>query len=240
MKKKNVGNLGKKWRLILVSLSLVIGLVYLLNLEVIYQRGINNQVHTVRVPLYLKTIDFFSRHYNYKHLAKQIIGNEKGKEKRALRLLEWTFHNLKKQPESLPIVDDHVWHIIVRGYGINDQFSDVLATLCNYAGMDSFFNVYSSADHKKHTYFTSININGKDWTFMDPYRGVYFVNEKGRLASIKEMKLGNYSISRVQGADLDPFDYQAVFQNVKRMEKLGLSRSSIQSPLNRLMFQLFY
>ena len=46
--------------------------------------------------------------------------------KKTLKIFIWTHKNIRKAPEGLPVIDDHVWHTIIRGYGINDQSSDVL------------------------------------------------------------------------------------------------------------------
>ena len=113
----------------------------MLNFTVTTQKGVNFKVQTIKIPLYLKALDFFDRHYNYKLITKRIIRDAQNEQDKAMKILEWTYKNIKRQPKELPVIDDHVWHIIVRGYGLNDQFSDVFTTLCNYAGMDAFFTL---------------------------------------------------------------------------------------------------
>ena len=127
---------------LLIGIALLTAMIVLLNIKVTTRQGVNYQVHTIRIPLYLKILDFMDRHYNYKQLVQRIIKNEHDKQERVMKIFSWTYHNIRKQPEELPVVDDHVWHIIVRGYGVSDQSCDVFATLCNYTGIDAFFHSF--------------------------------------------------------------------------------------------------
>lgn len=64
----------KKNKIILSAVCVAfVGLVILFNTEVTYQQGINYKVCAVKIPLYLKVLDFFDRHYNYKNLTRKII-----------------------------------------------------------------------------------------------------------------------------------------------------------------------
>jgi hypothetical protein len=60
-------------------------------------------------------------------------------QQKAKAIFEWKIKHIVKQPPQLPVIDDHPWHIIVRGYGMADQMADVFAVLSNYAGLKSFF-----------------------------------------------------------------------------------------------------
>ena len=68
-----------------------------------------------------------------------------------MEIFIWTCENIRKQPDGLPVIDDHVWHIIIRGYGEPDQSSDVFTTLCNYAGIRAFYALASYAGSKNLT-----------------------------------------------------------------------------------------
>ena len=118
----------------IVIVLLLVSLVFLLNVQVTTRQGINYKVTSIKIPLYLKLLDFFDRHYNYISLVSRITHGCINKETKILALFNWCYANIKDQPETLPVVDDHVWHIIIRGYGAGEQSSDVFTTLCNYAG----------------------------------------------------------------------------------------------------------
>ncbi len=123
----------------IVILIIIIGITTLININVTTEQCINYRCHSIRIPLYLKVLDFFDRHYHYKQLVREIIKNEKTDEGRVIKIFTWTYGNIRKVPSGFPVIDDHVWHIIIRGYGANDQFQDVFSTLCNYAGLEANF-----------------------------------------------------------------------------------------------------
>src|SRR3989338_7277520 len=105
----------RRWRSRLSAwLAAAIIAIVLLNIEVTSLQGINGQIHAIRMPLYLKMLDFFDRHYNYMLLTKRITGDARTDEEKTLKLLGWTHANIRKIPDGFPVVDDHVWHIIVR------------------------------------------------------------------------------------------------------------------------------
>lgn len=220
---------------LLIGIVLFSVIIVLLNIKVTTRKGINFQVHTIRIPLYLKMLDFMDRHYNHKQIAKRIIKNEPDKQKRVMKIFSWTYHNIKKQPENLPIIDDHVWHIIVRGYGVSDQSSDVFATLCNYAGVDAFFDSFF-AQEKDEKITLSFAMLHDRWYIFDPYNGVYFVNKEGTLADIDAMKEGNYRLERLGPPKKAVLDYISYIKNMPDINEIGLRRETVQSPFKRLLY----
>ncbi|MBI3599424.1 MAG: transglutaminase domain-containing protein [Nitrospinae bacterium] len=235
-----------KWIIIIIFIS--VGIFYALNIKVSTRQGINYQWQTIEIPLYLKILDFFDRHYNYKWTVERIIGDsnpptppfvkggDEGVEK-VLKIFEWTHENIKKTPESYPVIDDHVWHIIVRGYGVGDQLSDVFTTLCNYAGIDAFFDSPYAEDRNSRITLSFVKIDGK-WNVFDPYNGVYFKNREGSLASIEEIIKGNWlteGINKDKGLDIN---YAIYFKNLSPIKEMELQRSNVQSPINRFKYQI--
>jgi len=79
-----------------------------LNIKVITKQGVNYHVSEIELPLYLKVLNFYDRHFNYKWLAKRITNNLETKEEKVFRLFQWTHETIRPQPESLPVMDDHV------------------------------------------------------------------------------------------------------------------------------------
>lgn len=110
-----------------------------LNIKVTTKQGVNFHVSEIELPLYLKILNFYDRHFNYKWLAERITKRLETKEEKVFRLFQWTHETIQPQPKSLPIMDDHVWNVYVRGYGVSDNFHDLFTTLCNYIGVDGFF-----------------------------------------------------------------------------------------------------
>ena len=218
---------------------LLIGLllcVTVLNLPVTTRQGINYSVHTIKIPLYIKILEFIDRNYSYRVLVKDIIRDCKDEQEKVMKIFRWTYKNIRKAPVDFPIVDDHVWHIIVRGYGVNDQFSDVFATLCNYAGVDAFYTWAYSDDKKSALPLAFVEINDK-WFVFYPYRGAYFENCRGELADIEDIKANDWVVVEDKGekANLNYADY---LSNLSIPKEYGLTRTNIQSPFNRLIFEI--
>lgn len=233
--KKNVAIIGAVF-------VLVIFFFVLLNIDTINRvgelQGKNQKIHEYKIPLYLKVLNFFDRHYNYGWVVKRITEDVEGDEEKILTLLEWTVGNIYRQPESLPVMDEHVWSVIVRRYGDIGNFNDAFSTLCNYAGINAFLKVVEA--EKITTVVTLARIDQK-WTVIDPANGVYFRNSKGGMASIEDMKRGDFKAVRVTNIVNWVIDYSLIPGGLPEKINfglLGIGRANIQSPVNRFLFQL--
>jgi hypothetical protein len=227
-----------KWlKRIILIISISIGIFYILNIKVTTQQGINYEVQTIEIPLYLKVLDFFDRHYNYKWTFERIIGDSKTEKEKALKIFKWTYENIKKTPEGYPVIDDHVWHIIVRGYGEVDQSADVFTTICNYADVDAFFYIVYDENRTSATTLSLVKLDGR-WCVFDPYNGVYFKNKEGILAKIEDIINENWLIERI-GEPKDPqINYTLYLKNLPPINEIGLRRANVQSPINRLRYEI--
>lgn len=228
---------NKIYRL-LIPILLIAAILFFLNISATTRQGINYRVKTIKIPLYLKILDFFDRHYNYQQVVKNIINGAVSDEERVMRLFNWTYTNIRIIPPGFPVVDDHVWYIIVRGYGAEDQFHDVFTTLCNYARINAFFSKIYSHDKKEFVIFSFAKILGK-WYIFDPYHGVYFRDNGGRLAGIHKLKF-SYEW-RLEFLETKPgLNYSDYISSLPDLDKegTGLTRANIQSPLRRFIFEI--
>ena len=235
----------KKLLKLLFWIAALIVIIVVLNIKVSTRQGINYSVHTIRIPLYLKVLDFLDRHYNYQWLVQRIISNSETDKEKVLKIFKWTCENIKKVPDGYPVIDDHVWHIIVRGYGVVDQSSDVFTTLCNYAGIEAFYNKIFTKDRSSCAILSFAKVD-KRWFVFDPYNGVYFKNKQGKLANIEEIIKGDWvknSIDTVmQGSGIagrkSDIDYTSYLKNLSPITEMGLKRANIQSPMKRLEYEI--
>ena len=200
-------------------------------------QGINYKVSRMELPLYLKLLNFYDRHFNYKWLTKRITGHLETKEEKIFRLFQWTHETIQPQPESLPVMDDHVWNVYVRGYGGSDNFHDLFATLSNYAGADGIFTTVQIDSTIDKLNLSVVKIE-KGWVVFDPYHGVYFKNKAGELATIKEIKKQNWQIAKLKQRSISEPDYKPYLEALPVIKEIGYSRANTQSPINRLKFQL--
>lgn len=222
----------KKYLIIFIVFLLII---FSFNINVTTRKGVNYAWSSVRIPLYLKLLDFFDRHYNYKYLVNEIVVPSQTEEDKVIKILEWVNRNILRPPKGLPLIDDHVWHIIVRGYGTSDQFSDVFTVLCNYAGMEAFFTGIYPSDKSRKRHFSFVKIN-KKWFVFDPYCGVYFKNkDTGGLVDLENIRSALvYSVANRE----EEVDYAQYFNSFPSIKEIGLNRANIQSPFRRLLFEL--
>ena len=218
-------------------LVLIVVFILVLNIKVTTLQGINYQVQTIKIPLYLKVLDFFDRHYNYKQLVKRIIKKEKNDIQKIKTIFSWTYHSIQAQPLDLPIVDDHVWFIIVRGYGATDQSHDVFSTLCNYAGFDAFYDLVPPEDRESGILLSFVKID-KKWFAFDPYNGVFFFNTSGNFADLDSIKKNSYRIESIGPPRSKGIDYTKHLHNLQDIKEAAQKRARIQSPLKRLLYQL--
>lgn len=208
----------------------------MLNINTTTRKGINYRWYTMNIPLYLKILNFFDRHYSYKYLVKEIVKYSKDDKERVIKIFAWTHNNIRKTPLGFPVIDDHTWNIIIRGYGASDQSSDVFTTLCNYAGIKAFYSLVSTPDQRKAIPFSFVKL-GTKWYIFDPYRGVYFKNTQGELADIEFIKSDKPWIMEIM--DEEPnLDYIVYFKNLPSIKESNLTRANTQSPLNRLIFEI--
>ncbi len=231
----------KKRYLVLIFIFLLfLCSVALLNKKVTMLQGVDCKVSRITLPLYLKVLNFYDRHLNYKWLAQRITGHLDTKEDKILRLFHWTHETIKPQPKSLPVMDSHVWDVYVRGYGVSDNFHDLFTTLCNYIGADAFFTSLYIKDSGKGLQLSFV-LTKRGWVAFNPHKGFYFRNNTGGLATIEEINEQDWHIVKLSQTDISKANYeQYLVENLPRIEKLGSSllRSNTQSPINRIRFQL--
>jgi len=218
---------------IFIFAALVI--ILFLNTDVTTRQGVDYQWKSIKIPLYLKILDFFDRHYNYKRLTEDIIKDSHSDREKVMLILQWTNENIRRVPNGYPIVDDHVWHIIVRGYGARDQSNDVFSTLCNYAGLDALY-VRTGSDG---SYIPISLVKFADgWKVFDSYNGIYFVDSDDSFASFSDIASGDWRAVNIKSGIKSGFDYGPYLTDLPKIEGVVLARSSTQSPLKRFLFEV--
>jgi hypothetical protein len=226
-----------KIRVFLIILLLLGSLFLFLNISVTTNKGKDFVVTRSELPLYLKLLGFYDRHFNYKWLVKQITGHLDTHEEKVFRLLQWTHENIRPQPKNLPIMDSHVWDVYIRGYGVSDNFHDLFSTLCNYSGVDAFYDRLMFEDSRKYIDITFVRVE-RGWVAFDPFKGAYFKNKDGHWATIEEMKQGDWELVKLPKSEVKESYYKPFVGLIPEITAIGYKRSNTQSPANRLKLQL--
>lgn len=210
-----------------------------LNLPVITKQGVNYVVKEIKIPLYVKISEFVVRDYYYSKTANEIIDSRMSDKAKVIELFFWTFNNIQKDiPENWRIVDDHVWNIIIRGYGTDDQVSDVFTTLCNYVDLPAFWITQFSKEKDKKIVISFVKVSNK-WKMFDPYRGIYFLNKNQEIADMHDIicNFENLTIQKI-GLNFPEKSYFDCLNNLKPIKDFGMLRGRKHMPFARLVFEI--
>jgi len=160
-----------RWTLIAAALALA------LNAQVNTKQGVDGTVTVKKIPLYVKICGFLYRDYQYGRLAGEITRGVPGDSEKVTALYLWTRENIRRPPEGFTVVDDHIWNIVIRGYGCADQASDVFTTLASYAGYEAFWEKCFIKGVKGSVILSFVFVNG-NWSVFDVDNGRAFPGGK--------------------------------------------------------------
>lgn len=177
----------KNRKALLITALAALSIYILLTVQVPTKQGVNYNVRVYRIPLYIKLIEFIDRDYRYRALSRSITSEADNGEAKILAIYEWVRANIKTDiPRGWTIYDDHILNIIIRGYGAPDQINDVFTTLCYYAGFPAGWTRVGVAGYRGKLILSFVRVD-KRWLIFDLYRGVYFKNDRGKIASVDDI-----------------------------------------------------
>jgi len=190
----------------------------LLLLPVTTRQGLNYEVTERKIPLGLKLYQFLHRDAAYRRLAAEITQGLTADEARLAALLHWVRSRVRPAPAGSAIIDDHILNIIERGYGADDQISDVFCTLAAYAGHPAFWKVLREREGASKRVLSVVWISG-EWTVWDAVQGA-------GLRDAGENLLGVEELPGPLKQQLTPFEVPELLRAEKQM------------PLRRLKYEL--
>jgi hypothetical protein len=228
----------RRARLVLVGAAALVAAGLLLSWPVTTRQGVNYEVTTHRLPLYLKAFEFLDRSAQYRQIAEEVSANASTDEQRAMAILTWTKRRVRDQPEGLPVVDDHILNIIIRGYGMPDQQADVYATLCTYAGLPAFWTAVKTPDQSRGRVLTFVEANRR-WRLVDVAAGVAFRTPQGDLATFDEVQHHPELIPAAAATiDLGGLTYSDLMKRLAAPPVPHPLRAELQMPVPRLWHEL--
>jgi len=184
------------WRAV-ISIAAIAGLAAVAFAPTTTKQGVDYAVSTYSVPLYAKALDFVQRDSSYARLVRRIVPDDGTPTATTLALFEWTRKNVRDTPPGFPVVDDHVAHIIIRGYGQADQKADVFTTLSTYAGVPAYWTWVG----KERPYLVlSFAWLDRRWRVFDVEGGIVFRLPTGALAAVEDL-VGDPSMLESVAAD---------------------------------------
>ena len=145
--------------------------------------GVDYQVSTRRMTLFEKAVDFLSRDLQGRRIARDVVGDAADPEARLIRIFTWTIAHVQPAPSGFPVVDDHVLHIMIRGYGAPDQQAEVLALLASYSGFRATGMHLQAPSSRAGIDVTVVRL-GRRMIICDVEHRLLFRDATGRLADV--------------------------------------------------------
>lgn len=221
-------------KLLSIATALIL-IICVLNISVVTKQCINGQLSEIKLPLYLKILDFMDRHYNYKNLVVNILAGTRDENDKAVKIFDWVVSHVQKKPRELSVIDDHPLNILIRGYGMQDQLEDIFTILCTYAGLDAIFKSFKN--HSGGVYYVSlIKINGR-WRPLSASGGVYATRD-GAVASVGDILLDRKLLAPFI-SNMPDFESDTFLEEISTMDYRPRSMRVVgQSPMGRALFHI--
>ena len=202
------------------------------------RQGVSFQVSTLEIPLAIKVMDFLDRDAHYQLLAHQITQGLRLDQDRAMAVFHWTRRQIRPTPKEWPIIDDHIWHIIIRGHGLSDQMADVFTTLSTYAGVPAFWKFLRVTPGGTIITLSFAKVDGR-WTAFDVSQGFVFADARGRLIDVETLAADPALVKAVVGeAAPGGVPYWEYVKPLRPFVPPAILRAEQQMPWPRFTFEL--
>ena len=199
--------------------------------------GVNYQWSSKRIPLFEKTVNFVSRDLQLRRLAREVADGASSEEQKALKIFAWVVRNVQPTPPGFPVVDDHVLHILIRGYGAPDQRSEALAVLASYNGMPATAAAVSIPDERATLVLTLVQVNGRIAVF-DVGHELVFRNTSGQFADLDDIaREPSLVTNAVRGISIYGVPYQRYVVGFRELRP-AFSRMEQQKLWPRITFEV--
>jgi hypothetical protein len=199
--------------------------------------GLNYQLSSKRVPLYEKVINFLSRDLQTRRLAKEIVAGASTDEEKLLKIFSWVTEHVRPTPPGFPVVDDHILHTIIRGYGADDQRAEAFVVLAGYAGLRGRVVRLEPPSHPNVFLYVALVTSGAHTYVFDITNRVIFRDERGRLADLEVLSRNPRLIAAAApGLVVEGIPYQHYFLGLRQAKTW--SRTDAQQLWPRLTQEL--
>ncbi len=210
-------------------------------IRVVTSIGVNYVVAQKEITLQEKVLQFLVRHFAIKRLVGDITEAKVTDREKAVALQTWVVQKVLpwEKVQALPVIDDHPYSIIVRGYGTGEQRADLLAILCGYAGIPAALYRLRHADSGRSIVLAVVRL-GDDFYLFDPARDNLFYAEEGRLATLADLRRNSVFVARARNQPAIhgiPYrDYFSGLHPVRQFQRY--QRADLQRPFSRLFYEM--
>ena len=216
-------------RLVGAAAALVIAALW----PVTTRSGFNYQVTIRQITLGEKAVQFISRDLQTRRFVAELTRGVGRGEPTLVRLFDWTVEHVRPTPAGFPVVDDHPLHILIRGYGAEDQRTEAFALLASYAGFPAAKVTLRVPEMDEGLMVAAVRDGSRTLVF-DVVNGLVFRNEDGHLADLTELSRNPLPVRRAAGdLTIGGVPYARFFEGVDP-RAFSFSRMEGQKPWPRL------
>lgn len=194
--------------------------------------GVNYQWSGRTITRFEKAVHFLSRDLQTRRLVAELLrGAGASRDERLTLLFDWTVRNVRPVPAGFPVVDDHVLHIILRGYGAPDQRTEAFALLASYAGYPATAATLT-ADRGR---LIVALVRDRDQTFLfDVNNTLAFATPQGTLADVGQLVRSPQLVAEAAGSlTIDGLPYLRYVEGLRDL-RVTFARMEAQKPWPRL------
>lgn len=218
--------------------TLVVCAGALLAMPVSTRQGVDYAVTVQRLPLYVKAFRFIDRDREYRRLTGEALQGAVSETDRVLALYRWTRAHVRPVPEGFPIIDDHILHIVIRGYGQPDQAADVFSMLSTYAGLPAFWRRVRMQPKDPGVVLSFVRL-ADGWMVFDVAQGLAFVDQRGRPVPLEVLLRQPALINAVAAGRLpNGFSYRSYLERAQPVKPPPVLRAQMQMPWPRLAYEV--
>jgi hypothetical protein len=200
--------------------------------------GIDGRIIVHRMPLWEKVARFYLRHVEFERWAREAAGGETDPQRRVLKLMDWTIKNVRHITPDLPLIDDHISHIVLRRYGNDGQLAEVFTALTTYTGNQGRWEAYRPPGARERVVLSFVESDSGWWVF-DLWNGGWFETHAGQIATIHDFRHPEQLRRQGQAPEvLNGTPYLDYFKDLNRVWKRSFSRARGQMPWHRLLMEL--
>ena len=227
----------RRWRTRAIVLVLVAAAIGVAQWPTTTRYGVNFQQFSREIPLYEKAVNFVSRDLQTRRLAREVTGGAATEREILQRIFSWVTVNIRPQPEGFPVIDDHIWNIIVRGYGIEDQRTEVFTMLVSYACCPATA-VRLTAEPTKAIIVAVVLMDDEKPRVFDVANALVFKNEAGDFATAEDLLHDPELVDKVsRGMMSQGVPYRRYFSALADLHPI-FARMERQKPWARLKDEL--
>jgi len=201
--------------------------------------GVDYRWSSKTLPLYEKALNFVSRDLQARRLSREVAAGGGSAEDVAIRIFRWVGTHVRRVPPGFPVVDDHLLHVIIRGYGAADQRTEVFALLASYAAIPATAVPLSvDAPERRRTIYVAVADVGGRLLVVDVENQILFRRDEGTLAYLDDLRRDPSPITRAGGHLIfNDMPYESYFTRLDTVRPV-FSRMERQKPWPRLRLEL--